>query len=68
MPKPYKYRACFMSDIAERAGVDIETFQSWLTPQDMHCMIDLGWVYYRRKLTPPVVQYLMDKFCPDYKD
>ncbi|GEM_PF-4992338 len=63
----YKYKACFMSELAKRAGYsDVETFQSLLTPADWHQLIDLGWVPYRRKLTPPVVRYLMDKFLPDY--
>lgn len=30
-------------------------------------MIDWGWRPYKRLLPPPVVKYLMDKFCPDYR-
>lgn len=63
----YKYRACFMTDIAKRAGYeDVTLFQCLLTPDDWVSMIRLGWVPYRKKLNPPVVQFLMDKFVPDY--
>lgn len=63
----YKYKACFMTDIAKRAGYsDVTLFQCCLTPADWHEMIDRGWVPYRKKLNPPIVQYLMDKFVPDY--
>ncbi len=67
MAKLYKYGACFMTDIAMRAGYDdVTLFQCCITPVDWHTLIDLGWVPYRKKLSPPIVQYLMAKFAPDY--
>lgn len=63
----YLYKACFMADIAKRAGYDdLQSFQGLLTPADFHAMVDLGWLYYKKLISPPVVKYLMDKFCPDY--
>lgn len=64
----YRYRACFMTEIAKRAGYkDVTLFQCCLTPDDWIHMIKLGWVPYKKLLNPPVVQYLMDKFVPNYE-
>ena len=68
MAKLYPYRTCYLSDIAQRVGYgDVGTFLDCLTPADFQVMIDLGWRPVRtRLLPPPIVKYLMDKFCPDY--
>lgn len=57
-----------LGELSESIGVDTRTFQSWLTPDDQIEMIRLGWNPFGRKLKPPVVRYLRDKFIdPELK-
>ncbi|WP_420154126.1 hypothetical protein [Siphonobacter sp.] len=53
-----------MSDLAQAAGVDVRTFNGWLTEADQIRMIRLGHHIQDRKLKPRVVEYLVEKFLP----
>ncbi|GAB3761477.1 hypothetical protein GCM10028817_38900 [Spirosoma pomorum] len=63
----YKYKSCYMTDLATKAGVDVSTFQDWITGDDWKALIDLGWRPNKRILSPSVVKYIMDKIVPDYE-
>jgi hypothetical protein len=67
MSAVYTYRACFMSDLAKRAGVDVSTFKDWFTQDDKEELEKLGWQAKKRLLPPPVVKYITEKFLPDYE-
>jgi hypothetical protein len=62
----FKYRSCYLTDLAKRAGVETSTLQDWFTQDDWIELIKLGWRPQRRKLTVPVVKYIMDKYLTDY--
>lgn len=54
--------SCSIGNLADRCGVDRETFQDWLKEYDLIEMIKLGWNPFQRALPPTVVKYLTHRF------
>ncbi len=57
-----KYSPCSFGDFATKLGVTKQTFYLWITREDWHTMIDLGYLPHKNLLVPAVVKYLSDKF------
>ena len=60
-------KSCSLTDLAEMCDVDVKTFQSWITLEMKHEMLDLGWTTFTRKLPPTIVGYLRDKLVKRLK-
>lgn len=60
-----RYKSCYLTDLATAAGVDVRTFASWLTPEDMIQMIRKGHHILDRKLKPKVVEFLVKEYIPE---
>lgn len=57
-----RYLPCTIGDIADSLNISLATIWSWITTEDLHAMIDLGYRPNQKKMQPAVVKFLREKF------
>ncbi len=61
----FRYRSCYLSELADVAGVDVRTFRKWFSQEDVDRMVSLGFRSGQRKLGPKVVEFVIENYLPD---